>query len=793
MTRPGKGARRARWNIGMAGVALAIAALATVPLLVRRMRAHSTEAAIAQQLAQGRAYADSLLVALRDLPAASVRTQGAVSVLYLERLRLGLGSPFRLIDQALRDPQLAAGRRRIALALLARTLDGNAYEIDPAVLALADRPGADEPESAGRFHLALIDSVVSASRDPRVGELTVRLAYRLASASGAVSRRAPEIAISAASQVRDRKLAARDARALLETAARAGGDPFVMLREWREGRRFLVERPVIVPLSSRAERAAVERLPALVARIEAIAAHGTVVASDDSAGADSLEEASRARMSRGLPFARPLGAGLAERVAQVAETRDLPPQAPVTVTLSGYAPLIRRGSAPPNERAWRSRFVNHVRNEESLAAEYALLRSRLREQVSVASVAVLTAGVALRPYAQEKPWLPGDDAPTARDLQSRYGITVSYDQSVRSSWRPYLRRALASAVADLRRVFASYDTRGLRVHFGESPLGERALALHDPGKRTIYFPPGSSAGVMAHEFAHDLDWLAARRYYNGAGWYRTDRAVRQGSDHLSGALRLMASAAHIDSSRQRPGSATRPTEIFARNVDWFVSAALAREGRVNGYLSAVQDPLLTGYGSALTPEAAYEGGSATLRALAGITSVPEGVRRWFNGYFGTERKASLHEAVRHVLEVPVARTDLRASSSFSLWAPDAIEASLRAMPVTSAAWACLLPSFIERSVDAAAAREVVQLAAEARARGAIRQWSALARRYPAMHTGPLRALQGPPWDPTLAEELTRDVRDAILWRALARGSDDVGATLSGGAELPGEPGCGAER
>lgn len=790
MTRPGRGAQGARWNIGMAGAALAIAALATVPLLLRQMRAHTTEAALAQQLAQGRAHADSLLAALRDAPASAVSTQGAVSALYLERLRLGLGSPFRLIDQALRDPQLAAGRRRIALALLARTLDGQAYQIDPAALSLADRPGSDEAALIGRFHLALIDSVVSATRDPRVGELTVRLAYRLASASGAASRRAPELAINAASQVRDRVLAARDARALLEAAARMGGDPFVVLREWREGRRFLVERPVIMPLSPRAERAAVEALPTLVSRIEALAAGlQSTDAGDSVGGGRSLPEFPVSHAT----IASPLGAGLAQRMSQLAETRDLPPQAPVTVTLSGYAPLIRRTGAPSNERAWRARFVNHVRNEETLAAEFALLRTRLPEQSAVAGVAVLTAGVALRPYAQEKAWLPGDDAPTARDLQSRFGITVSYDPSVRSAWRPYLRRALASAVTDLRRVFASYDTRGLRVHFGESPLGERALALHDPGKRTIYFPPASSAGVMAHEFAHDLDWLAARRYYNGAGWYRTDRAVRQGSDQLSGALRQMASAAHLDSSSQRPGSATRPTEIFARNVDWFVSAALAREGRVNGYLTAVQDPLLTGYGSALTPEAAYDGGSATLRALSGITSIPEGVRRWFDGNFGTERKASVHEAVRHVLEVPVTRADLRAAPRFSLWAPDVISAALRDMPVTSAAWACLLPSFIERSVDAAAARHVVQLAAETRARGAIRQWSALAHRYPGMNAGPLRALHGPPWDPALVDALARDVRDAILWRALNRGADDVGAMLSGGTGLAGEPGCRAGR
>jgi hypothetical protein len=52
---------------------------------------------------------------------------------------------------------------------------------------------------------------------------------------------------------------------------------------------------------------------------------------------------------------------------------------------------------------------------------------------------------------------------------------------------------------------------------------------------------------MAHEFAHDLDWQAAKREYGGTGWYRTDHALRQAVDQLAGALRLMASATRADS------------------------------------------------------------------------------------------------------------------------------------------------------------------------------------------------------------------------------------------------------
>jgi hypothetical protein len=67
--------------------------------------------------------------------------------------------------------------------MLARTMMGDAYQPRPAALDLLY---ADGSRKLGARHQAIIDSVVSRSSDPRVGELTVRLAYRLASASGAV-------------------------------------------------------------------------------------------------------------------------------------------------------------------------------------------------------------------------------------------------------------------------------------------------------------------------------------------------------------------------------------------------------------------------------------------------------------------------------------------------------------------------------------------------------------------------------------------------------------------------------
>lgn len=699
------------------------------------------DAELLRHVGVGLTWADSLEAALRDKSPAGISEAEAVSALYLERLRLGLGSPFRLIDQALRDAAVTpVGQRELAEAMLARTVRGATYQVSPGALDLIEHGARGQ----GAEHRAIIDSVVGSTSDPRIGELTVRLAYRLASVSGVLSPRAPEIATSAASQARDRILAMRDARALVAESEASTLGRVALLRLWRETRRFEVERPVIMPLSSRQERDAIARLPQLVARIESVqpvASEAGVPASD----------------------------GLASRMAAVAASRQFAPLAPVTVAVAGYAALI-------SGRTWgaaavsRQRFIERAINEETLGAEYALLQARAPDEVRAAGLAVLTAGVALRPYAQERAWLEGDPAPTVRDMQTRFGVAVTFDGATRPTWRPYLLRTLETSIIDLRRVLPGFDPRGLRVHFGSTPLGTRALAMHDPTRRLIYLPPGSSSGVMAHEFAHDLDWQAARRAYGGAGWYRTDHALRHPSDALAGALRQMASALLEEGNGS--SSRSRPTEVFARNVDWFVSASLAREGRVNGHLSAVQDPVLTGYGSAITPEAAREGGSATLRALTDITLVTPVSRAWFSSLFGVDRRLTVHEAVRQVLETPVPSVEI-GSSRFTDQLSIGATLPFTAVPEVSGAWRCVLDGFSERGTDAASVRAVVQFAAEARARGVVRRWRSIAERRPDRSPAELRALTGPPWNPAIAERTQREVRDAILWGALVGSTPDL--------------------
>jgi hypothetical protein len=392
----------------------------------------------------------------------------------------------------------------------------------------------------------------------------------------------------------------------------------------------------------------------------------------------------------------------------------------------------------------------------------------------------------MRAYAQERVWFPGDGGPSVPDLKDRFGLAaVSFDADVPTVWRPYYLRMLGSALSDVQRVLPAFGVRGLGVHFGVSPMRDAALAMHDPATRTVFLPIATSAGVIAHELAHDLDWQSARTKYGLRGTYSTDRAVREYRDRLAASMLELSDAGPGESSlgteAARVVPSARPTEVFARNVDWFVSATLARDGRMNGYLSAVQDGVLTGYGAVAAPEVARDGAQAMLRALDEMTLVAPATRSWFMDTHGRGRTVPMPELTRRVLDIPLTSADRRMTPA-NRSAPEFIvpsgEASARVLVALSAG--CRDDRQDGRLADERA--RVLVDAADARARGLLARrarYAASSERAPWQS----RALLGNAWTPTFAERAQTELRDAILRRAVLAATPRGGAAIVAQAPL----------
>jgi hypothetical protein len=582
---------------------------------------------VERELDLGRAYAAELASESRPAPT----VEEAIEAGYLERLRLGLGSPFRLIEYSLQDPRLPRDRReRLAWSLLAATMDGESYRIDPRGVSAGD-------EAAAAGHLELVERAIAGSAHPAAGVLAVRLAYGMAAAESTVPDRLHQRISLAAALIHDRAASRSDARRLLR-AAGSDTDPMALLTVWRVEGRFAVEKPASA-LAPDVEREAIALAPRLLQAIREV-----------PKGPDVGPLA--AEPERDQPRPRPvLGPEAAGLLAVESATYDAPPQTPVVVevrarqkTKTGVAP------APAVER-----FYENALNEERLAAELALLSHTDAVDGPVAR-AVLSAAVGLRAYAQERPWFPGFDGPTRLDLEDRFGLaSIEFPESVPAGWRPYYRRMLETALSDLQRILPSLDVRGLKVRFEARPGSPGTLAVHDPRTRTVYIPPETGAGTIAHEIAHDIDWMTALRRYRVRGDYATDRAVRLADERLARVLRgLSTTALAPPGDADQPQShANRPAEVFARSVDWFVAAALARDGRLNGYLSSVQDQVLTGYGTVAPPDITGAAGQALMALLDDVAPVYPETRRWFLGTYGRQRAPTASDLARRLAEAPL--------------------------------------------------------------------------------------------------------------------------------------------
>lgn len=697
---------------------------------------------------------------------ASPSDEAVLATGYLERLRLGLGSPFRLADYALADPRLTEdARRQLAWAILGRTMAGQSYEVEAGVFDRLSRPGAGP--GSGATHLRLITDAITEARDPRTGELAVRLAYALASAEGTLARRAPAVAAQSAAMLRDRMIAARDVRTLLYTAESNGADPLSLLPRWRRDRYFQVEQPALSALPADVEREAMELAPRL-----AEALRGLPLRPPES----RPHELARASL---------LGKAAAQRLRALNDSIAAPPQAPVAIAARMYRnELLEQPWISAGMRDARARFVAAARNDESFAAELALLDDAGPHDIAPAMTA-LAAAVGMRTYAQEPVWFPGFGGPSARELEERYGLAaITFNDSVPAAWRPYLRRMVDLALADLHRVLPALDVSGLSIHFGGSADQLATLAMHDPSRRRLLLPPATSAGTIAHEVAHDLDWQVALRRYNVRGDYASDRSTRRRGDRLAMQMRDLA---HGLLEAPRAGEAavhaTRPAEIFARNVDWFVAVALAADGRSNGYLTSVQDDILTGYGTVRPPDVTGSAGDALMSILDEVAPVYPSTRQSFLRTFGTSRSLTPYDLVRHVLAIGEHAGDEQAPLS-PLRLDSATAGAVRIAAVADArneafdaidAWVCRAPAASHDRNLERARRELVADAAAARGRGlALRQAAQLAGETGAAWMR--RELYGAPW-PLV------DVDDATLTilSHLADASRELG---QGGVGLP---------
>lgn len=713
--------------------ALVMAALAAC-------RATPVATEFAHDLDGGRAFHTALIIGAADSSAATDSVD-ALAFGYLERARLGLGSPFRLVDFVLDDPRLPpTERERTAWAVLAMVYDRSSHVVDPAALDSIFVASAANGAGAGQLHLDVIDSAMSAAADPAVAEAAVRLAYVLGGAERIIRSNGVASVVRAAAQIRDREVARRDLIALLREARDMELSPLRLLPTWRLARRFEVESPRLAVITPEKDGRAVEHAAGLLEQLRENA-HSRLA----MLVPEALESTGMAAMPA------PVGGTL----ARMGSVLEMPPQAPVIVAVSTLRhALVSEQGIGAAEQAARARFVARARNEETFVAEYALLGPEPGTQPALLA---LWAATTLRPYAQEKVWFPGWGGPTASDLRARFGIaSVTFDSEVPAVWRPYFLRMLGTATQDLLVALPGVDLTGLRVHFNHGDLRKNALAVHDPRTRTVHLPLNTGAGAIAHELAHDLDWQTSARVFARRGDYSTDQAVREQRGKLAATVRGLTSATLVPPTAENGFQAShsqRPTEVFASSVDWYVAAAIASEGRVNGYLTSVQDEVLTGYAAVTPPDVHGESGEATVAVLREMTTLAPSTRDWFLEKYGRGRTVTAYDVMLRVLELAAPAATIKAPAG-----------SLAVLPASS------FPSCHtgqRTSTDRTTPHErIAVLAAESAARRTV------ARRGLPMPAGGafvrIRSdLGAGPWDPALVSAEVARVRNQILARAAA--------------------------
>lgn len=681
------------------------------------------------QLTRSTSFFDSTIVLARNSSPRGARGDAlTVGLTYLERLRLGLGSPFRLVDQTLDDPRFEADpalRTRVVWALLGRLRRGDAYVVDSSALEGLGPWDAEGHGATGAQQLALIEHAVESASDPRSGELAVRLAYMISAGKATVASSAVGVATEAAALVRDRVLAQRDLADLLADASRdpEGRDVLTLLEDRREAGTFRVERPAAEPLDAGLRTEAMNAVPGLVRAL------------------DTLDRTPDPRLT--LRATQPLlGPRFAARARALGS--DLPPAAPIVVA-----------------SRLRSDNEGFTTNEETLVAAYDAAPWVSDSAHRVSARAMLSDAVALRAFAQQRPWLPGDSTISAAELAAEFELSsVTFERDVPRAWRAYYLGELETALRDMQRVFPALSFAGLHVQFQNGPLPDSALAMHDPRTRTLELSVTSSAGTIAHELSHDLDWQTARHMYADGRGYSTDRAMADKSGALALSVRGLAEARVIRGFTAGPSAPPvndRPAELFARSVDWFVASTLARQGRSNGFLTAVQDPMLPGYAAGAPAAVGSAGAQSLLGALEQMTFVPDSARDAFESQWSDPAVVDPTLMVRRVLDAPVSwRVVWQQLGGRPAGAGGRVDASLLggSAPALSLCSTGTTP-------DAQARDRLLALAIDARARGtAIRR----AKYYPStMRREWTRGvLETPPWRTDVGDSVVAALRVAVV-------------------------------
>ena len=705
-------------NVGRRTSVLITALLLAIALVAGTLGSRQTVSAnVARELDRATEYFDSTIVLARwSQPQGPRGDQLAIELGYLERLRVGLGDPFRLADEALADPRLnTTTRQRVAWGILGRLRRGDAYVIDSMVLDGIGPWSDDGIGATGGRHVELIERAIQNARDPRAGELAIRLAYMLAAAKGSVSPNAVQAATDVAALVRDRALAMSDVRDLLADAKDQKADVFEELTARRASRSFAVEQPGLAPLSSELQVAAMRAVPALVREIDTL----------DRLTTDAKEP------ERARPTSPVIGPYFAARLLTLAARR--PPVAQVVVTLGGYAAALE-----------------HASNEESLIAAGARSAFERDSSMRESAMAVLSSAVAVRTLAQAVPWFEGMPGPTAADMITEFGLSgVTFARSVPISWRPYYLRELQGGLRDMQRVFPIQSFAGLGIRFGTDPLRDSALALHDPRTRTLQLSIATSGGTIAHELSHDIDWQASRRMFAAGGGYNSDRVVREQTGALASSLKSLGEARPFrpfSGAGSAPPSG-RPAEIFARGTDWFVASVLAQQGRMNGFLSAIGDGSLAGYAAGAPSAVGSAATTSLVSAIGAMAYIPDSIRASFEATWSDPGSIDPTLLVRRVLDAPVSTRGVTASSD------DAISAFIAAMP----------PKLCtdDNSPEFRARKELLIETIDARARGLATR-RARYRSFSARAPWANSVLGLAPWSPVLGERVVDAIRSALV-------------------------------